>query len=169
MRLGGGCGTLGEGDGPAPKEALPRCEGDLDLRRTELETLCDGLPDSGVEDSLSLVFRCREFSGLELPGMFPEDGLFKGEVEEPPTDARFGVEVEFPPSFTLFPSPLVPEGNGIGGAGAREDLLLLLLLVVVVVSSVVVSETSFKLSSSSCRSFSLFFTITLRLMVLLLS
>lgn len=123
-------------------------------------------------DSLSLVFDGREFEGLELPGMFPEDGLFTGEVKEPPTDARFGVEVEFLPSFTSFLCLTVSACGGTGGGGAREDLLLLLLLVVVLVllvSLVLLSDTSFKLSSSSCKSLSLFFTITLRLMVLLLS
>lgn len=88
------------------------------------------------------------------------------------------MEEEFLPSCSSLTSLPVPEGGGTGGGGAREVLLLLLALVVaavvlvevevVVVSSVGSSEMSFKVSSSSCRSFSLFFTMTLRLMVLLL-
>lgn len=170
MRLGGGFGMLGEREDPAPLEALPKGEGDLDRRRAELGTFCD----SGVEESLSLVFVCRDFNGLELPGMFPEDGLFIGEVNEPPIDARFGVEVKLLPSFTSFQGLTVPEGDDPGGGGAREDLMLLLILAVAVVivtatSLVVVGETLFKLSSNSCRSLSLFFTITLRLMMVLLA
>lgn len=164
-RLGGGLGRLSEGEGAPPHEALCRGDGDLLLTRRVTGAFGDGLLEQALVADIFLVVRA-----LEPLGTFPEEGLLTGEVKRPPTEVRSGFEVEFLPSCASFTSLPVPEDGGMGGGGAREVLLLLLTLaVVVVVSSVGVSETSFKVSSNSCRSFSLFFTITLRLMVPLLS
>lgn len=167
-RLGGGLGRLSEGEGAPPHEALCRGDGDLFLTRRVTGAFCDGLLEHvavAVPGILLVVW------ALEPLGTFPEEGLLTGEVKRPrpPIEVRSGFEVEFLPIFASFTSLSVLEDGGAGGGGAREALLLLRTLVVaVVVFSVEVSETSFKVSSSSCRSFSLFFTITLRLMVPLL-
>lgn len=135
-----------------PVEVLLRCDGDLDLRCTGTAALRDVVVSFPFSD---LCVELKEF---------PAEALVGCVYERPLVGTSSRVMAELPSCPCSCPAVV----GGKGGMGAREVLVLsssLLLLLLLVVGSGVLEGTCFRLSSSSCRSVSLFFTIILRLMI----